>query len=361
MENLAVSSQLSAHGAKVRNVETTNLGLSSDTAEKMPAAAKFGALLAMQIALAAPQDPAAVEAVLKGATKETEAKGDDAQDAASVLGMLPQALVDSALIPLQKALPVVSSAPATSASGASEALANVKAASGKELPVGNAGSVDVTTTVNSRDLPKTSDMPDLAEPGQLRFGALLAEKKADLVSQDAALAQNGSAPAQQLQASLLTADKVPATNQPGLSVPQRVGAESWGTGLGDKVVWMVGNQTRGAEIHLNPPALGPLEVRVNIADGQANLSFMTHHVSVREAIEAATPKLREMLGDTGIGMGSVSVNVGSFAQQQQAPSQQQEQGRASWHSAVADAAFSGETLTTFVQPLRGRGMVDFFA
>ncbi|HEY3327709.1 MAG TPA: flagellar hook-length control protein FliK, partial [Novimethylophilus sp.] len=94
---------------------------------------------------------------------------------------------------------------------------------------------------------------------------------------------------------------------------------------------------------------------------QANLSFMTPHASVREAIEAAAPRLREMLGGTGIGMGSVSVNVGSFAQQQQAPSQQQEQGRASWHSAVADATFSGETLTTFVQPLRGRGMVDFFA
>ncbi|HEY3326036.1 MAG TPA: hypothetical protein VGK14_02570, partial [Novimethylophilus sp.] len=274
MENLAVSSQLSTHGTNAQNVETSNVGASSDiAAAEAPAAGNFGVLLAKQIALAAPQAAATAEAALKGTTKGTEAEDGDVQDAASLLGMLPQVLVDPALIPMQKVLPAVSSAPAASAAGLSEALANVKVASGKELPVGNAGSVDATAAANSRILPETSDMPDLAEPRQLQFGAVLAEKKADLVLPDTSLAQtqSSSVPAQQLQASLLTTDKVPATSQPGLSVPQRVGAENWGTGLGDKVVWMVGNQTRGAEIHLNPPALGPLEVRVNIADGQANL------------------------------------------------------------------------------------------
>lgn len=361
MQNLAVSSQLATHGAKAQKVDATSSGAASDIpVEELPATGKFGALLAMQIALAAPQDAAAVEAVLKGTAKETaKTEKNEGQDAAALLGMLPQALADSTLIPVQKILAAAAHAPAAAAPGLSMALAKAGAADGKELPV-NAAPIDGASAAQA--LPKTADMPnmpDMAEPEQLQFSTMLAEKKAEPALPDTAPALNNSASAQQMQsANLLPSDKVPATNQP-LSVPQRVGAENWGTGLGDKVVWVVGNQMRGAEIHLNPPALGPLEVRVNITDGQANVSFMTQHASVREAIEAATPRLREMLGDSGIGMGSVSVNVGSFAQQQQTSSQ--EQDRSSWHSTLADAAFPGEAVTTFVQPLLARGMVDFFA
>lgn len=355
MENLAVSSKLVAHGAKAHKVDTANLeGVSDIPAEESAAVGKFGSLLAAQIALVTPKE-AAGDAALKGAAAEMEGAMQDT----ALLGMLPQTLVDSALIPVQKILAAATHAPAAAAPGLSTALANVSAASGKELPLANAGPVDAAAAGNAQALQKSLLTPGLAEPAQLQFGAVLAEK-ADSLLPDAPATPASLPSAQQLQsANLLANDKVPAAGQPTLSVPQRVGAEGWGAGLGDKVVWVVGNQMRGAEIHLNPPALGPLEVRINITDGQANLSFMTHHTSVREAIEAATPRLREMLGDSGIGMGSVSVNVGSFAQQQQADSQNRSD--TSWPQALADAEFSGEALTTFVQPLRERGMVDFFA
>ncbi|HEY7987281.1 MAG TPA: flagellar hook-length control protein FliK [Methylophilaceae bacterium] len=150
-----------------------------------------------------------------------------------------------------------------------------------------------------------------------------------------------------------------------------VGSQTWDSALGEKVVWIVGTQTQNAELHLNPPSLGPLEIRVSLTDGQANVSFMTQHAAVREAIEAATPKLREMMGDSGINMGSVSVNVGTFSQQQQDQAAQQQQAANNRNNNASNNDFSFgttsadtapvETVTTTVRPLRDLGMVDLFA
>lgn len=144
-------------------------------------------------------------------------------------------------------------------------------------------------------------------------------------------------------------------------IAHAVGSENWAAGLGDKVVWMVGHQVRGAEIHLNPPALGPLEIRIHVADGQASVSFTTQHVAVRDAIENAAPRLREMLGEVGISMGNVSVNVGT--QQQYTPHDTPRQNASAWSvpSEAWAAESAGEATTVVVQPLRGRGLVDLFA
>ena len=236
------------------------------------------------------------------------------------------------------------------------------ATSGKDLPVGDAKALDFAAIENLKTRSESPSAPSIPmQTTQPHFSEGLVEKKAEPSLQDFTAPQPGLMSSPQIQGGMMPADRISGVVPPELIVPQRVGSENWGSGLGDKVVWMVGNQTRSAEIHLNPPTLGPLEVRVSISDGQANLSFMTQHASVREAIEAATPRLREMLGDTGISTGSVSVNVGSFAQQQ-APSRQPEQSHgASWRSDLADMAPANEVVTTFVQPLHGRGLVDFFA
>lgn len=149
--------------------------------------------------------------------------------------------------------------------------------------------------------------------------------------------------------------------QASSNIPQTVGHSAWGDMLGDRVVWMVGQQHQGVELHLNPPALGPLEVRLSMSDGQANLSFATQHLPVKEAIEAATSRLREMLGESGISLGSVSVNVGSFTQQQQPDSQSQtKSGRSSWADANPAVDFSA-TRSSAISLLSRNGMVDVFA
>jgi len=142
-------------------------------------------------------------------------------------------------------------------------------------------------------------------------------------------------------------------------VPAPVASPAWGEALGERVVLMVGQQNQSAALQLNPPALGPLEIKLSMQDGQASLVFSTQHAVVKDAIEAASMRLREMLGESGISLGSVSVNVGSFSQPQAEGQHQAQQSGRAWmgESVAADipaAQSSGAMLLV-------RGLVDDFA
>lgn len=95
-----------------------------------------------------------------------------------------------------------------------------------------------------------------------------------------------------------------------------VGSPAWGDGLGQKVVWMAGQQVQVAELHLNPPHLGPMEVRLSVSGDQVSALFVSAQPAVREAIEAAMPRLREMFADGGMTLGNATVGSDSLSQQQ---------------------------------------------
>lgn len=145
-------------------------------------------------------------------------------------------------------------------------------------------------------------------------------------------------------------------------VAPQVGSPDWGQAVGQRVVWLVGQQQHTAELQLNPPHLGPLEVRLTLGSDQVNATFISHHPAVREAIEAALPKLRDMLADSGIMLGNVSVGAESFMQQQQQSSQFS--GRGNGGFAQGDAwDFEVEPVTTrhvSMVPGGRDGMVDTF-
>lgn len=92
-------------------------------------------------------------------------------------------------------------------------------------------------------------------------------------------------------------------------ISPRVGSKAWDQAIGQKVVWMVAGGEQSAELTLNPPDLGPLQVVLSISDNQVDASFVSSHLDVREAIEAAAPQLREMLDNAGISLTGFSVNA----------------------------------------------------
>jgi flagellar hook-length control protein FliK len=85
--------------------------------------------------------------------------------------------------------------------------------------------------------------------------------------------------------------------------------------LGDRVVWMLGRQGQTADIALNPAHLGPLEVKISMAGGEAAAQFFSPHQQVRDAMEAALPRLREMLADAGVTLGQAHVRDESLSRQ----------------------------------------------
>lgn len=148
---------------------------------------------------------------------------------------------------------------------------------------------------------------------------------------------------------------------PALAVEPRVGASGWEDALGQKVVWLASQNQQVAELHLNPPSLGPLEVRLTVSNDQATALFVSHHPAVRDAIESAMPRLREMLADSGIMLGNATVSAESFTQQQafqQGAGQSSRQDTAPF-GATGEDAWTVRSVTAL--PSGGNGLVDTFA
>ncbi|GAB6040000.1 hypothetical protein JCM17961_06730 [Endothiovibrio diazotrophicus] len=82
----------------------------------------------------------------------------------------------------------------------------------------------------------------------------------------------------------------------------------WNDSLGNRVMWMANEKIEKAEIRLNPPTLGPIEVKVKMHGDQASVSFVSHNPAVREALEQAMPRLREMMGDNGLQLAEAEVS-----------------------------------------------------
>ncbi|KXI27934.1 flagellar hook-length control protein FliK [Paraglaciecola hydrolytica] len=77
--------------------------------------------------------------------------------------------------------------------------------------------------------------------------------------------------------------------------------------LADKVRWMVNTGNLIAEIRLDPAELGSVHVRVSLSAESATVNFVVQSQQTRDALEAATPKLREMLLEKGIELGQSTV------------------------------------------------------
>ena len=138
-----------------------------------------------------------------------------------------------------------------------------------------------------------------------------------------------------------------------------VGTTAWGQALGEKVVWMAAGAQQTASLTLNPPNLGPLQIVLNISNDQATASFFSAQPEVRQALEAAFPRLREMMNEAGIELGQATVSADT--PQQNDTSDRQAQRVAPPFPGMDEPSASG--LLTVHAPAQqsGRGLIDTFA
>ncbi len=133
----------------------------------------------------------------------------------------------------------------------------------------------------------------------------------------------------------------------------------WGGEFAQKVVWLTSQQNQVAEIHLNPAHLGPVEVMLTITQDQATAQFVSPHLAVREAIQEALPRLREMMAENGIQLGNVMVGADSF--QQENKQQQSYQSAKNTTNILGAEAEAGNQIETITTPSRHLGMVNTYA
>lgn len=141
----------------------------------------------------------------------------------------------------------------------------------------------------------------------------------------------------------------------------RVGNPGWDQALGQHVVYMAGQGSQSASLTLNPPDLGPLQVVLNISNDQANASFTAAQPEVRAALEAAMPKLREMMSEAGITLGNATVGTSLPNQQQSTPGEQSRQQGNNGHAATGPDLREDGQRTVLTRPVNAAlGLVDTF-
>ena len=163
-------------------------------------------------------------------------------------------------------------------------------------------------------------------------GAGAADKRSHANGPDSTLPgapSDGSVGAAQLLTSNTPTDSGPA---PTFKVPAGVDTAQFGQGVADRVSLMMDGNLTNAKLQVNPPALGPIEVRIALQGGHAQVSFSSHSAVTRDALESSSEKLREMLGSQGFS--SVSVDISHRSFQERSP---QSQAYQSAPSAGADA------------------------
>ncbi len=133
---------------------------------------------------------------------------------------------------------------------------------------------------------------------------------------------------------------------------------AWSDEFSQQITWMASQRNQNAELHLNPPNLGPLDVVLNMNGDQATILFTSPHAAVREAIEQAMPKLREMLADSGIMLGNAMVSDQS-AQKNQDNDPRKSSSRTTPTEQSSEALSVGTTAGATRQ--QHRGIVDTFA
>lgn len=75
----------------------------------------------------------------------------------------------------------------------------------------------------------------------------------------------------------------------------------------EKVMVAVNQKLRQLDIRLDPPELGSMQIKVNMQNEQAAVSFIVQNQQARDALEQHMGKLKDMLGQSGVDVGDTNI------------------------------------------------------
>ena len=218
---------------------------------------------------------------------------------------------------------------------------------------------------------RTTQTPGAALPqgeqdvGQ--FQAQLRDTQQQHQQQQLPVAEEAPAPLAALQAQAAKVDATGNPAMPGDRIPARLGTQAWDNQVSQRIVYMVGKE-QAATLTLNPPDLGPVQIVLNVTNDQATVAFSSDQLDVRQALENALPRLREMMSESGIALGNATVdaNVPDQRQQQQDSDRRAQGGQGGAGGLTGEGQDAAPAVNEVAPRTRtvsigDRGMVDLFA
>ena len=148
------------------------------------------------------------------------------------------------------------------------------------------------------------------------------------------------------------------------SVDVPVGADEWGEKVMGKLAWLTASQMSVAEIHITPPDMGPLEVRVQVQNDQAAVTVHATTPAVREQLELHGHRLRDMLNEQGLSLAGfdVSDSPGREAMDQQGEGDSSgDGGSGQGVIAASEETADQDMVETGELDLSWKGQLDLYA
>lgn len=189
------------------------------------------------------------------------------------------------------------------------------------------------------------------------FEELLAQKETTLETTGLKTGQADNAAAVQAHSQSQPVHRTETPTSSHIATPVR--HPDWSNDFSQKVVWLANSDKQTAQLTLNPPQLGPIEITLDISNDKTNALFAVANPETRQAIESALPQLREAFASAGLELGQANVSADNPRQQQEARPEGGSQRLA------GDGILPGESVSgsqaTATPIRRGLGMVDTFA
>jgi flagellar hook-length control protein FliK len=128
--------------------------------------------------------------------------------------------------------------------------------------------------------------------------------------------------------------------------------------LHDKVNAMLMINNKEAEIRLDPPELGSMQIRIRSEAEQAQVNFVVQNQQAKEALEESMPKLKEMLAEQGIQLGESNIQQDSGSSSEQGTDEAQELGHSKLANQESQAQNSQHSNTNSSSSESG---IDYYA
>ena len=109
-----------------------------------------------------------------------------------------------------------------------------------------------------------------------------------------------------------------SVSQAAVTAPVAMVKPGWGEVVVDKVMWMSSQQAKSAEIQLDPPELGSLQVRISTQQDQTTVSFTSPNAAVRDSLDQNMTRLKEMMEGQGLNLVEAEVAEQRSNREQQA-------------------------------------------
>lgn len=138
------------------------------------------------------------------------------------------------------------------------------------------------------------------------------------------------------------------------------GQQAWGDALSERISMNAAKDIKQVTIHLDPPELGSLELKLQIKDDQqTQVQVVVQNPQVKEALESSAQRLRDMLADQGLELSEFDVQTG--AEQGSGQDGQDEEGLAGSKQQDSDALLAeGEEVSIDISVPKNNNLLDTF-